>query len=115
MDKNKMVFINGFFSKDVPDNAPKFIMGKGSLHIGNLMQWLQENRYADFVNNGYINYEIRKSDKTGKRYIMVDTYKKQGTQTHAEGPETIDMQKVANSMPKYDESADKALLEEIPF
>ena len=95
MDKNKMVFINGFFSKDVPDTAPKFIMGKGSLHVGNLMQWLQENRYADFVNDGYINYEIRKSDKTGKRYIMVDTYKKQAP---APAPETIDMQQVSKKI-----------------
>ena len=110
-----MVFINGFFSKDVPDNAPKFIMGKGSLHIGSLMQWLQENRYADFVNDGYINYEIRKSDKTGKRYIMVDTYKKPVVQPQAHGPETVDMQKVANSMPKYDETADEEMAAQIPF
>ena len=34
---------------------------------------------------------------------------------HAEGPETVDMQKVANSMPKHDESADKEMLSNIPF
>lgn len=71
---NEKIFISGFYSKDVPDSAPEFILGQGALHVGKLAQWLQENEnLAD--DRGYINYKILSSKSTGARYVEVDTWK----------------------------------------
>ena len=68
------IFVNGFISKDVPDTAPDYILGKGSLHVESLMKWLQDNK--NLADNGYINITTLRSKTTGKRYTEVDTYKK---------------------------------------
>lgn len=68
------IFVNGFISKDVPETAPDYILGKGSLHVESLMKWLQDNK--GLAENGYINITTLRSKTTGKRYTEVDTYKK---------------------------------------
>lgn len=68
------IFVNGFISKDVPDTAPDYILGKGSLHVESLVKWLQDNK--GLAENGYINITTLRSKTTGKRYTEVDTYKK---------------------------------------
>lgn len=68
------IFVSGFISKDVPDTAPDYILGKGSLHVESLLKWLQDNK--NLAENGYINITTLRSKTTGKRYTEVDTYKK---------------------------------------
>lgn len=69
------IFVNGFISKDVPDTAPDFILGKGAVHVPSLIEWLITNKgLAD--DKGYINITTLRSKTTGKRYTEVDTYKK---------------------------------------
>jgi hypothetical protein len=76
MSENTKIFVNGLLSKDVPDTAPEFILGKNSIKVNDLIQWLQENRHlAD--ENGWINTITKRSQSTGKRYIEVDTWKRE--------------------------------------
>lgn len=79
MENTQPIFINGFYSNDVPENAPEWILGKGSLHVGKLMEWLINNQFR--VNeSGYINYIIKRNKKDGKRFVSVDTWKKPTTE-----------------------------------
>jgi hypothetical protein len=74
------IFINGIYSNEVPANAPDWILGRGAIHPGKLMQWLVENQ-DKAGETGYINYVIKRNKKDGKRFISVDTWKKPQTQT----------------------------------
>lgn len=75
MENKTKIFVNGLLSKDVPDTAPEFILGKNSIKVDDLINWLQENRHlAD--ENGWINTITKRSQTTGKRYIEVDTWKR---------------------------------------
>lgn len=69
MDK---IFIDGFYSSDVPETAPEFILGKGSLHIDKLRKFLSNNE--QYANKGYLNYTILRSREAGSRYVVLDTY-----------------------------------------
>lgn len=71
MDK---IFLNGIISKDIPETAPAWILGKFSMNVPELKKWLDDNSQR-LMDNGWINFVIKKSEKTGKRYIEVDTYK----------------------------------------
>jgi len=75
MENNKpaKIFINGLISKEVPETAPAFILGKMSIKVDDLITWLQSNR--NLADNGWINLTVKRSANTDKRYIEVDTYK----------------------------------------
>jgi hypothetical protein len=67
-------FIGGFYSSDVPNTTPDYILGKGSLHLEKLMTWIDTHKnLAD--EKGYINYTIKRSKEKGTRYVEVDTWK----------------------------------------
>jgi len=68
------VFVNGLVSKDVADSAPSWILGKMSIKVNELINWLEKNRELQ-DDNGWINLTVKRSQKTGKRYIEVDTWK----------------------------------------
>lgn len=68
------IFVNGLVSKDVADNAPEWILGKMSIQVNELINWLEKNRKIQ-DDNGWINLTVKRSKSTGKRYIEVDTWK----------------------------------------
>jgi len=71
---NEKQFIAGFYSNDVADTAPDWILGKGSIKVSLLKEWLEENKHlAD--GDGFIRYTIKRSQTTKKRYVEVDTWK----------------------------------------
>lgn len=78
------IFISGFYSSDVADTAPAWLLGKGSLHADKLAQWLTENKQlAD--KDGFIRYTVKKSQSTGKRYVEVDTWVKPSQSLQPDG------------------------------
>jgi hypothetical protein len=67
------IFVNGLISKDIPDTAPDWILGKHSIKVQDLIDWLTANKHlAD--KNGWINTVTKRSQTTGKRFIEVDTW-----------------------------------------
>lgn len=74
MLENK-IFVNGLISKEVPETAPEFILGKMSIKVSELSKWLEDNK--GIADNDWINLTILRSRNTGKRFIEVDTYKKE--------------------------------------
>lgn len=71
MEKQEKVFVNGFISKEVNDNAPEFILGNASVKIDDLIAFLNDNR--KYAVNGWLNWTIKRS-KDGKRYTELDLY-----------------------------------------
>lgn len=69
------IFVNGLISKEVPETAPEFILGKMSIKVSELSKWLEDNKTV--AENDWINLTILRSRTTGKRYIEVDAYKKE--------------------------------------
>jgi len=73
-EKKPTIFINGLISNDVADTAPEWILGKGAINVPQLAEWLELNK-ALANEKGYINYTVKRSKNTGKRFVEVDTYK----------------------------------------
>lgn len=73
-NKPNKIFVNGFISKDIPETTPEFILGKDSLHVPSIKEWINANEHlAD--EKGFINTVTLRSKSTGKRYREVDTWK----------------------------------------
>lgn len=72
--ETEKIFVNGLISKDVADTAPEWILGKMSISVNELINWLEKNRKLQ-DENGWINLTVKRSPRTGKRYIEVDTWK----------------------------------------
>jgi len=67
------IFVNGLISKDIPDTAPDYILGKHSIKVQDLINWLEANKHLADA-NGWINTITKRSQSTGKRFIEVDTW-----------------------------------------
>lgn len=69
---NKKIFIEGYFTKDIPDTAPDFILGKGSFKVDELIAFLQ--KYKPLAVDGFLNFSTLRSKEGGKRYTELDLY-----------------------------------------
>lgn len=67
------IFVSGLISKDLSSNTPDFILGKNSIEVDQLIEWLQTIGKKHAV-NGWINTVTKFSDKSKKRYIELDLY-----------------------------------------
>ena len=65
MSDNK--FIPGLFFKDPHQNAPDFVMAKGSIKVADLRAWLAEQP------GEWINFDLKRS-REGKPYAQLDTW-----------------------------------------
>lgn len=72
MEKQEKVFVNGFISKDVSDNAPDFILGNSSVNIKSFVDFLLANE--KYAVNGWLNFTTKRSSKDNKRYTELDLY-----------------------------------------
>lgn len=77
--ENKIIFVNGLESKDVSDTTPEWILGKMSINVETMIKWLSTTG-REVAKNGYIDAQVKRSKKTGKRYIEVedDSWKTKG-------------------------------------
>ena len=60
--------IPGLFFKDKHENAPDFVMCKGSIKIADLAAWLQKQE------GEWVNFDLKRS-RDGKPYASVDDWK----------------------------------------
>lgn len=82
------IFVNGMISKDVPDTAPDFVLGKGSFEVDNLINFLNEHK--QYAVDGWLNYSILRSKGTGKRYVELDLYQFYNPKKKVEGGDEDD-------------------------
>ena len=64
-------FIPGLFVKDKHENAPEFVICKGSIKVADLSQWLA--RQSD----EWVNFDVKRS-RDGKLYLSIDDWKPSG-------------------------------------
>lgn len=103
-EQTEKTFINGLISKDVADTAPEWILGKMSIQVDDLKRWLNDNdKLAD--ENGWINLTVKRSQKTNKRYVEVDTWK----------PKTEPVVSAPVTTSHFDPSTGEAKTQDIPF
>lgn len=93
--REEIIFLDGFYSDDVPDTAPEWILGKGTINIDKMVAFLLAQRTIAI--NGTIKYVIKMA-KSGKRYVAVDTY---GMQKYKEYLEKNVPQAVPEPLPEY--------------
>ena len=64
---NDNKFIPGLFFKDPHENAPDFVMAKGSIKVADLRGWLAEQ------SGEWVNFDLKRS-REGKPYAQIDTW-----------------------------------------
>lgn len=64
-------FIPGLFFKDPHQNAPDFVMAKGSIKVADLRAWLAEQ------SGEWVNFDLKRS-REGKPYAQIDDWKPDG-------------------------------------
>lgn len=105
------IFVNGLISKDIPDTTPEFILGKNSIHVPSLKEWLNQNGHlAD--EKGYINTVTLRSKSTGKRYIEVDTWKPKPKEVQVVGADDITTE---FNLPEVNVDLGEVDPEDVPF
>ena len=69
MSDNK--FIPGLFFKDPHENAPDFVMAKGSIKVADMRDWLAQQ------DGEWVNFDLKRS-REGKPYAQIDDWKPDG-------------------------------------
>lgn len=69
MSENK--FIGGLFFKDPHENAPDFVMAKGSIKVADMRAWLDQQ------DGEWVNFDLKRS-REGKPYAQIDDWKPDG-------------------------------------
>lgn len=108
------------YTKDNPNGMPSMkqikVKGQDTWDNTDQVEFLLSNAVNPFIEklSTVVRGDTSPTEDDGTVDFFDDNFDGMDS-LHAEGPETVDIKQVANSMPKYNESADKALLEEIPF
>lgn len=61
-------FIPGLFFKDKHENAPDFVICKGSVKVADMAAWLSQQP------GEWVNFDLKRS-RDGKPYAQIDTWK----------------------------------------
>lgn len=68
------IYPKGLYFDKPHANAPKFVKGKLSMKAQDFVNFLKENK--QYINEkGYIKFDLLQSEKDGKLYFTLDTYK----------------------------------------
>lgn len=106
MSDNK--FIPGLFFKDPHENAPDFVMAKGSIKVADLRGWLAEQ------DGEWVNFDLKRS-REGKPYAQIDDWKPDGNRGGgSSGPRPTQRPARATDAPK-DEAFPDDDIDGIPF
>lgn len=101
MSDNK--FIPGLFFKDPHQNAPDFVMAKGSIKVADLRAWLDQQ------DGEWVNFDLKRS-REGKPYAQIDDWKPDGNRGGGRGQRPTQRPQRATDGPQ-DEFPD----DDIPF
>jgi hypothetical protein len=72
-------FIPGLFFKDKHENAPDFVICKGSIKVADLSAFLSQQ------SDEWVNFDLKRS-RDGKPYASVDDWKPNQGNTSSSGP-----------------------------
>jgi hypothetical protein len=72
-NQQESVLIKGFYPKMKHENAPDFIIGKGSINLVQFAEFMREFKAAN-PGEEWVNIDMKVS-KAGKGYASVDTWK----------------------------------------
>ena len=72
-NQQESVLIKGFYPKMKHENAPDFIIGKGSINLPQFAEFMREFKAAN-PGEEWVNIDMKVS-KAGKGYASVDTWK----------------------------------------
>lgn len=61
-------FIPGLFFKDKHENAPDFVIVKGSVKVADMLAWLSQQ------SDEWVNFDLKRS-REGKPYASIDDWK----------------------------------------
>ena len=96
--------IKGLFFKDPHENAPDFVMAKGSIKIADMRAWLDQQ------DGEWVNFDLKRS-REGKPYAQIDDWKPDGNRGGGHGGQRPTQRPArATDAPKDDDFGD-----EIPF
>lgn len=76
---NDNKFIPGLFFKDPHENAPDFVMAKGSIKVADLRAWLAKQ------SGEWVNFDLKWS-REGKPYAQIDDWKPDGNRGGGQRP-----------------------------
>lgn len=72
------IYPKGLYIDKPREGAPAFVKGKLSIKYDEFLAWLPTQK--EFINEkGYMKFDLLKSDKEGKLYFTLDTYKSTST------------------------------------
>ena len=101
---NDNKFITGLFFKDPHENAPDFVMAKGSIKVRDLIDWLQQQ------DGEWVNFDLKRSREC-KPYAQIDDWKPDGNRGGGHGGQRPTQRPArATDAPKDDDFGD-----DIPF
>ena len=72
-NQQESVLIKGFYPKMKHENAPDFIIGKGSINLPQFAEFMREFKAAN-PGEEWVNIDMKVSN-AGKGYASVDTWK----------------------------------------
>lgn len=73
MQNDESVLINGFYPKPKHENAPDFVIAKGSINLPQFAEFMREFK-ANNPGEEWVNIDMKIS-KAGKGYATVDPWK----------------------------------------
>lgn len=73
MDNQDSMLVKGFYPKPKHDNAPDFVLGKGSINLVQFAEFMREFKAAH-PGEEWVNIDMKLS-RAGKGYASVDTWK----------------------------------------
>lgn len=71
MSDDKIIFADGFYSYDIPDTTPEFVLGKSAIKVHEFIKFLEENK--QYAVNGFLYLQTLRSKK-GDRYTKLDLF-----------------------------------------
>lgn len=77
MSEDKIIFADGFYSYDIPDTTPEFVLGKSAIKVHEFLKFLEENK--QYAVNGFLYLQTLRSKK-GERYTKLDLFSYQNAQ-----------------------------------
>lgn len=110
------IYPKGLYMDKKREGAPAFVKGKLSIKAQDFVTFLKENK--QYINDkGYMRFDLLQSEKDGKLYFTVDTYKSTPTDgvPFVGTSEDKSLQETAKQFDSIQYPTDEINPEDIPF
>jgi hypothetical protein len=89
------ILVDGFFSYDIPETAPDWVLGKSAYNVSKFAKFLDDHK--QYAINGFLTVQTLRS-KSGKRYAVLDLY--EYNKKKADGDQSSGYDKFKSSLNK---------------